>query len=69
MIDPKSRPFLINKDVEGNIRLTVRSTRYNSQGYPLVDSALQAEIFKTASAARAFARDNFQAKPGEYSSK
>ena len=69
MTDPKSRPFLINKDVEGNVRLTVRSTRYNSQGYPLVDTALQTELFKTASAARAFARDNFRAQPGEYSSK
>jgi len=69
MTDPKSRPFLINKDADGNVRLTVRTTRYNSQGYPLVDSALQAEVFKTASAARAFARDNFRAQPGEYSSK
>ncbi|RZI54788.1 MAG: hypothetical protein EOP12_01045 [Pseudomonas sp.] len=69
MIDPKSRPFLINKDADGNVRLTVRTTRYNSQGYPLVDAALQEEVFKTANAARAFARENFSAQPGEYSSK
>lgn len=69
MTDPKSRPFLINKDADGNVRLTVRSTRYNSQGYPLVDAALQAEVFETTSAARAFARENFRAQPGEYSSK
>lgn len=69
MTDPKSRPFLINKDAEGNVRLTVRSTRYNSQGYPLIDTALQAEVFKTAAAARAFARDNFLAQPGEFTSK
>jgi hypothetical protein len=69
MTDPSARPFLINKDAEGNFRLTVRTTRYNSQGYPLVTATLQEETFKTANAARAFAQDNFQAKPGEYSTK
>lgn len=69
MADPKNRPFLIAKDEEGNFRLTLRTTRYNSQGYPLVDTALQAELFKTAAAAKAFARDNFRAQPGEYATK
>lgn len=69
MADFPVRPFLINKDAEGNFRLTLRTTRYNSQGYPLVDVALQEELFKTASAAKAFARDNFRALPGEYATK
>lgn len=69
MADPKSRPFLIAKDAEGNFRLTLRTTRHNSQGYPLVDSALQEQLFKTAAAAKAFARDNFRAQPGEYATK
>ena len=69
MSDATSRPFLINKDDEGNYRLTVRTTRYNSRGYPLVSSALQEETFKTANAARAFARENFRAQPGEYTTK
>ena len=69
MADAKDRPFLINKDGNGNFRLTVRTTRYNSQGYALVDTALQEELFKTASAAKAFARENFRAQPGEYASK
>lgn len=69
MSDATSRPFLINKDDEGNYRLTVRTTRYNSRGYPLVSSAMQEETFKTANAARAFARDNFRAQPGEYTTK
>ncbi len=64
-----TRPFLINKDEDGNFRLTVRATRYNSQGYPLITSSLQDECFKTAAAAKAFARDNFQAKAGEYATK
>lgn len=69
MADAKTRPFLINKDEAGNFRLTVRTTRYNSQGYPLVDAALQDELFATAAAAKAFARDNFRAQPGEYATK
>lgn len=69
MSDASTRPFLIQKDEDGNYRLTVRTTRYNSRGYPLVSSALQEEPFKTATAARAFARDNFQARPGEYTTK
>jgi hypothetical protein len=63
------KPFLIKKDEEGHFRLTVRDTRYNSQGYPLVSAALQTELFKTAAAAKAFARDNFRAQPGQYATK
>ncbi len=65
----KTRPFLIKKDDEGHFRLTVRDTRYNSQGYPIVTSALQEECFKTAAAAKAFARDNFSAEAGQYAMK
>jgi len=63
------RPFLIAKDAQGDFRLTVRDTRYNSQDYPVVTSHLQQETFKTAAAARAFAREKFNAKSGEYASK
>ena len=69
MVDAKSRPFLINKDEDGNFRITVRTVRYNSQGYPLVDSALQEETFKTATAARTFSREKFGAQPGEFATK
>ncbi|CAN5159906.1 hypothetical protein BH10PSE13_BH10PSE13_12970 [soil metagenome] len=65
----KIRPFLITKDEDGNFRLTVRQTRYNSQGYPLVTSLLQDEVFKTATAVRSFARDVFKAEPGQYTTK
>ncbi|MFC3174073.1 hypothetical protein ACFOD9_07415 [Novosphingobium bradum] len=69
MADPRNRPFLIVKDADGTFRLTVRTTRYNSQGYPLVDAVLQEPHFKTVTAAKAFARDNFQAQSGEYALK
>ena len=66
MTDARLRPFLINKDTEGNFRLTVRDTRYNSQGYPLVTAVLQDTLFETVAAARSFARTNFQAIAGQY---
>ncbi|GAC1404858.1 MAG: hypothetical protein NVSMB69_03120 [Novosphingobium sp.] len=62
-------PFLIKKDEAGDFRLTVRDTRYNSQGFPIVTSNLQEERFKTAAAAKVFARDNFRAEPGQYATK
>lgn len=69
MAETKMRPFLIQKDEDGCFRLSLRTTRYNSQGYPLVDVALQEQVFKTAAAAKVFARDNFRAMPGEYATK
>ena len=63
------KPFLIVKDDEGQVRLTVRETRYNSQGYPLVSSTLVEEAFKTATAARAHAREHYGAEAGQFASK
>jgi hypothetical protein len=63
------RPFLVAKDADGNFRLTVRETRYNSQNYPLVTAVLQAETFRTAAAAKAHARDHFGAVAGQYAAK
>ena len=63
------RPFLIAKDEEGNFRLTVRETRYNSQGYPIVTSHLQDEHFKTATAARNHAKAHCAAEPGQFALK
>jgi len=46
------RPYLVAKDEEGRFRVTVRVTRFNSQGYPLVTSTLLDEHFATATLAR-----------------
>lgn len=59
-------PYLIAKDEAGQFRLTIRSTRFNSQGYPLVTATLQEETFKSATAARAYAREHFGAEAGEF---
>jgi hypothetical protein len=63
------RPYLIAKDAEGQVRLTVRETRYNSQGYPLVTETMLGESFKTATAARAHAKEHFGAEAGQFASK
>jgi len=62
------RPFLIAKDAEGAFRITVRETRFNSQRYPLVTSTLQPESFKTATAARAYAKEHLGAENGQFAS-
>jgi len=60
------RPFLIAKDEKGQFRITIRSTRYNSQNYPLVTSSLQPETFKSATAARGHAKQQFGAQVGQF---
>ncbi|HEY9553215.1 hypothetical protein [Allosphingosinicella sp.] len=63
------RPYLIAKDEEGQFRLTVRETRYNSQGYPLVSATMVDESFKTATAARNHAKEHFGAEAGQFAVK
>ncbi len=66
-IPPK--PFKIAKDDAGELRLTVRETRYNSQGYPWVTEVLVDESFTSATAARAFATEHYGAERGQFSAK
>ncbi|MXP42723.1 hypothetical protein GRI75_13840 [Altererythrobacter soli] len=63
------KPFLIAKDEEGQVRLTVRETRYNSQGYPWVTARLVEQPFASAAAARAHAAEEYGAKAGEFAAK
>jgi hypothetical protein len=63
------KPYLVAKDEEGQVRLTVRETRYNGQGYPIVTSTMVDEPFPTATAARAHAKQHFGAQPGEFAAK
>jgi len=64
----KATPFLIERRGE-EFCLTVRETRYNSQNYPIVTATPVSEPFKTAAAARAYAKATFGAQPGEFASK
>jgi hypothetical protein len=63
------KPYLIAKDEDGRFRLTLRETRYNSQGYPLVTATAIEETFKSATAARAHAKEQFGAEPGQFAVK
>lgn len=54
------RPYLVTKDEEGVYRVTLRTTRFNSQGYPLVTSEVLEDAFKTQTAARAFVRETYR---------
>ena len=63
------KPFLIAKGEDGQFRLTVRETRYNSQGYPLITATPIDESFKSATAARTHAREHFGAEAGQFATK
>lgn len=63
------RPFLITKDDQGTFRITTRTTRLNSQGYPLVTEKLLDGSFPTATAARTFCRQEFRAEAADIATK
>ena len=63
------KPFLILKDEEGRYRLTLREVRYNIQNYPLVTATPVEESFKSATAARTYAKENYGAEAGQFASK
>jgi hypothetical protein len=63
------KPFLIQTDERGKVRLTVRTTRYNSWNYPIVSASVVEETFASAAAARAHAKEHFGAQPGEFAAK
>jgi hypothetical protein len=69
MLRVPGKPYLIAKDDDGHFRITVRSTRFNSQNYPIVTARLQPETFKNAMAARAHAKLEFGAEAGQFASK
>ena len=63
------KPYLIVKDEEGRYRLTLREVRYNSQNYPLVTATPVEESFKSATAARTYAKENYGAEAGQFATK
>mgnify|MGYP003583776108 CR=1 FL=1 len=63
------RPYLVSKDEEGVFRVTVRTTRFNSQGYPLVSSEVLEDTFKTQTAARTFVKQTYRAEANEIATK
>ncbi len=63
------RPYLVLKDEEGVFRITVRTTRFNSQGYPLVKSEVLEQGFPTAARARIYLREEYRAEATDIATK
>ena len=63
------KPYLIQKGEDGQFRLTLRETRFNSQGYPLGTATAIEQTFKGATAARTHARAHYGAEAGQFASK
>ena len=63
------RPYLVTKDEEGVFRITVRTTRFNSQGYPLVSTEVLGDAFKTQTAAKTYVREQFRAEASDIATK
>jgi len=49
--------------------VTVRTTRFNSQGYPLVTATMLDGGFPTATSARTYLRDTYQAQATDIATK
>ena len=63
------KPYLLHVGEDGRVRLTVRTTHFNSWNYPVVRSSTLDETFATAAAARAHAREHFGAQAGQFATK
>jgi hypothetical protein len=63
------RPYLVQKHEDGDYRVTVRSTRFNSQGYPIVSSELLTDVFKTQAAAKSYVREQYRAESTDIATK
>ena len=63
------KPYLVAKNEDGAFRITVRTTRFNSQGYPLVSSETLTNSFPSAIAARTFLRAEYRAETADITSK
>jgi len=63
------RPYLVTKSEDGLFRVTVRTTRFNSQGYPLVNSHVLEEEFPSAARAKSWLRTEYHAEAGDIATK
>lgn len=59
------RPYLVTKSDDARYRITLRTTRFNSQGYPLVSSEVLDDSFRTQTAAKAYVRQEFNAQASD----
>ncbi len=63
------KPYLVAKDAEGAFRITIRTTRLNSQRYPIVTSTVLDGGFPTAKSAREHLRAEYNAESTDIATK
>jgi len=63
------RPYLVTKNDEGIFQITVRTTRFNSQGFPLVTAQTLEQGFPSSARAKAYLRTEYRAEPTEIATK
>ena len=63
------RPYLVSKADDGRYRVVIRTTRFNSQGYPLVSSNDLDVTFSTATSARSYLREHYRAEAADIATK
>ena len=61
----KVKPYLISKSESGEFHITVRTTRFNSQGYPLVSAEQLDATFLTIGKARSYLRAEHRAEAAD----
>ena len=59
------KPYLISKSETGEFHVTIRTTRLNSQGYPLVTAEKLDAAFLTISKARLYLRAEHHAEAAD----
>ena len=62
MTRAKVKPYLILKSGSGEFHVTIRTTRFNSQGYPLVSAERLDAAFLTIGKARSYLRAEYNAE-------
>lgn len=63
------KPYLISKNPDGEFHVAVRTTRLNSQGYPLVSTEALEQRFRTATMARSYLRETYGAEATDIATK
>lgn len=62
MTKSRVKPYLISKSESGDFHVTVRTTRFNSQGYPLVSAERLSTAFPSVGKARSYLRSEYKAE-------
>ena len=62
MTRAKVKPYLVSRSETGEFHVTIRTTRFDSQSYPLVSAERLGTAFLTVSKARSYLRAEHHAE-------